>query len=221
MARRTARKSTMPPPARPCRSRELVLRQGPRKGKAERIAPPHLRSGLAIRSVVGERQRAHLQATMEEDMADTLSQLSRQLSSTIEAASKAVVAVHGRGRLASSGIIWEPGLVVTAEETVERDTDLAVTLPDGRRVEATLAGRDPSTDIAALRFGGEAPAIAAAVASELRPGHLAVAVGRSQGDVIAALGIVSLAGGAWHSSHGGKIDAKLRFDLRLTITAEG
>jgi S1-C subfamily serine protease len=158
---------------------------------------------------------------MEEEMADALSQFSRHLASTIEAASRAVVAVHGRGRLASSGIVWEPGLVVTAEETVERDTDLAVTLPDGRRVEATLAGRDPSTDIAVLRFSGEAPAIAAAVAPELRPGHLAVAVGRSQGDVIAALGIVSLAGGAWHSSHGGKIDAKLRFDLRLSITAEG
>jgi S1-C subfamily serine protease len=154
-------------------------------------------------------------------MADALSQFSRHLASTIEAASRTVVAVHGRGRIPSSGIIWEPGLVVTAEETIERDTDLAVTLPDGRRVEATLAGRDASTDIAVLRFGAEAPVAAPTIASDLRPGHLAVAVGRSQGDVIAALGIVSLAGGAWHSSHGGKIDAKLRFDMRLALTAEG
>jgi S1-C subfamily serine protease len=158
---------------------------------------------------------------MEEQMADALSQFSRHLASTIEAASAMVVAVHGRGRIASSGIIWEPGLVVTAEETVERDADLAVTLPDGRRVEATLAGRDASTDIAVLRFDGQAPAAAATIATDLRPGHLAVAVGRAHGDVIAALGIVSLAGGAWHSSHGGKIDAKLRFDLRLAMTAEG
>jgi S1-C subfamily serine protease len=158
---------------------------------------------------------------MEEQMADALSQFSRHLASTIEAASATVVAVQGRGRIASSGIIWEPGLVVTAEETVERDADLAVTLPDGRRVEATLAGRDASTDIAVLRFDGQAPAAAAAIATDLRPGHLAVAVGRAHGDVIAALGIVSLAGGAWHSSHGGKIDAKLRFDLRLAMTAEG
>jgi S1-C subfamily serine protease len=158
---------------------------------------------------------------MEEQMADALSQFSRHLASTIEAASRAVVAVHGRGRIPASGIIWEPSLVVTAEETVERDTDLALTLPDGRRVEATLAGRDASTDIAVLRFDGEAPAIAPAIASDLRPGHLTVAVGRSHGDVIAALGIVSLAGGAWHSSHGGKIDAELRFDLRLAMTAEG
>ena len=154
-------------------------------------------------------------------MTEPLSQFSRHLASTIEAASRTVVAVHGRGRIPSSGIIWEPGLVVTAEETVARDTDLALTLPDGRRVEATLAGRDASTDIAVLRFGAEAPATAPTIASDLRPGHLAVAVGRSQGDVIAALGIVSLAGGAWHSSHGGRIDAKLRFDMRLALTAEG
>jgi len=128
---------------------------------------------------------------MEEHMADALSQFSRHLASTIETASKTVVAVHGRGRIASSGIIWEPGLAVTAEETIERDTDLALALPDGRRVEATLVGRDASTDIAVLRFVGEAPAAAPTVASDLRPGHLAVAVGRSHGDVIAALGIVS------------------------------
>jgi S1-C subfamily serine protease len=158
---------------------------------------------------------------MEEQMADALTQFSRHLASTIEAASRTVVAVHGRGRIPSSGIIWEPGLVVTAEETIERDADLALTLPDGRRVEATLAGRDASTDIAVLRFNAEAPAAAPTIASDLRPGHLAVAVGRSQGDVIAALGIVSLAGGPWHSSHGGKIDAKLRFDMRLALTAEG
>jgi hypothetical protein len=41
MARRTARKSTMPPPARARRSRELVLRHGRRKRKAERNPRRH------------------------------------------------------------------------------------------------------------------------------------------------------------------------------------
>ena len=93
-------------------------------------------------------------------MANALTQFSRDLAATIDATSPAIVAVHGRGRLPSSGIVWEPGLVVTAEETVARDADLALTLADGRRVEATLAGRDPSTDIAVLRFAGEARPIA-------------------------------------------------------------
>ncbi|MBV9970765.1 MAG: serine protease, partial [Xanthobacteraceae bacterium] len=99
--------------------------------------------------------------------------------------------------------------------------ELALTLADGRRVEATLVGRDPSTDIAVLRFAGETPSIARGSVTELRPGHVAIAVGRAGADVIAAFGIVALAGGPWHSSHGGKIDARLRFDLRLTPSAEG
>jgi S1-C subfamily serine protease len=158
---------------------------------------------------------------MEEPMANALSQFSRDLAAVIDATSPAIVAVHGRGRLPSSGIVWEPGLIVTAEETIAREADLALTLADGRRVEATLAGRDPSTDIAVLRFVGEARPIAQGSASELRAGHFAVAVGRTETDVIAAFGIVALAGGPWRSSHGGKIDARLRFDLRLALTAEG
>ncbi len=150
--------------------------------------------------------------------------LSEHVASVVDIASRSVVAVEGRGRRPSSGLVWEAGLVVTAEETVERDSGLALTLPDGRRVEATLVGRDPSTDIALLRYGVEAAAPAFGSmphATDLRPGHLAVAVGRSGADLMAALGIVSLAGAAWRSQHGGLIDARLRVDLRLPITAEG
>lgn len=79
-------------------------------------------------------------------------QLSRDFAALIAAAAPSVAAVHGRGRRPSSGLIWQPGLVISAEETVERDTGLALTLPDGRRVDATLVGRDPTTDIALLRY---------------------------------------------------------------------
>jgi len=111
-------------------------------------------------------------------------QLSNQLAAIVAAAAPAVVAVHGGGRRPSSGIIWQPGTVVTAEETVARDADVvALTLPDGSRVEATLAGRDPSTDIAVLRYDGAAPTTkafaATPFAADLRAGHLAVAVGRA------------------------------------------
>jgi S1-C subfamily serine protease len=165
-------------------------------------------------------------------MTDTVSppqaalQLSHHFASIIASASRSVVAVHGRGRTPSSGIIWQPGLVVSAEETVERDAEITLTLPDGSRVEATLVGRDPATDIAVLQFAAPTPTVsepfpADAVASDVRPGHFAVAVGRADGDVIAALGIVSLAGPAWRSSAGGLIDARLRIDARLPIAAEG
>ena len=153
-----------------------------------------------------------------------LLQFSNRLAAIVAAAAPSVAAVHGGGRRPSSGIIWQPGLVVTAEETVARDSGLALTLPDGSRVDATLAGRDPSTDIAVLRYESPAAVTAlasAAFAADLRAGHLAIAVGRAGGDAIATLGIVSLAGAPWRSSHGGRIDARLVIDARLPAIAEG
>src|SRR5262249_56908870 len=70
----------------------------------------------------------------------------------VERVSASVVAVHGGGRWSSSGIHWRPGVIVTAEEVFERDDELTVTLPGGRKGAASPAGRDPSTHVAALRM---------------------------------------------------------------------
>src|SRR5215468_9118817 len=110
-------------------------------------------------------------------------QLSNQLAATVATTAQSVVGVHGGGRRPSSGIVWQPGIVVTAEETVVQDTDLALTLPDGNRVQATLAGRDPSTDIAVLRYEAASSITALSsttFAADLRAGHLAVAIGRAE-----------------------------------------
>jgi S1-C subfamily serine protease len=151
-------------------------------------------------------------------------QLSNELAALVAAAAQSVVAVHGGGRRPSSGIIWQPGTVVTAEETIVRDADLALTLPGGNQVPATLAGRDPSTDIAVLRYEATpAPKAFATTpfATDLRAGHLAVAIGSAEGEAVATLGIVALAAGAWRSRLGGQIDARLVIDARLPTIAEG
>jgi S1-C subfamily serine protease len=151
-------------------------------------------------------------------------QLSNELAALVATAAQSVAAVHGGGRRPSSGVIWQPGIVVTAEETIERDTDLALTLPGGTRVAATLAGRDPSTDIAVLRYEATpAPQAFAATTSvtDVRAGHLVIAVGSAEGEAIATLGIASFAGAAWRSRHGGQIDARLVIDVRLPTIAEG
>jgi S1-C subfamily serine protease len=153
-----------------------------------------------------------------------LSQLSNDFAALVAAASPAVVAVHGGGRRPSSGLIWQPGIVVTAEETVASDSDLAVVLPGGNRVQATLAGRDPSTDIAVLRYDGAPPPqvfSATPVAAGLQAGQLALAAGSAEGGAVATLGIVSFAGEAWQSSLGGQIDARIVIDTRLPAIAEG
>src|SRR5436305_10000935 len=88
-----------------------------------------------------------------------------------------IVAVHSGGRLATSGIHWRSGVIVTAEEALDRDENIKVTLPGGRQVEASLAGRDPTTDVAVLRFQPDGLAVAATTHTSLRTGHVALAVG--------------------------------------------
>jgi len=62
----------------------------------------------------------------------------------VERTASSIVAVHGGGRWSSSGIHWRSGVIVTAEEVLERDEKIKVTLPGGRVVAASLAGRDAS-----------------------------------------------------------------------------
>jgi S1-C subfamily serine protease len=154
------------------------------------------------------------------DSSNPLIALSDHTAKVVERAATGVVAVHGGGR--SSGIHWRAGVIVTAKEALERDEDISVTLPGGRQVAATLAGRDPSTDVAVLRFAPDGlTAAQTAAAAALRPGHVVLAVGSHDGAPVASLGIVGFVGGAWHSSRGGAIDHLLRLDLSLSPRAEG
>jgi S1-C subfamily serine protease len=149
-----------------------------------------------------------------------LTDLSAALSALTAETARKVVTVHGRQRVDSSGIIVKPGLVVTAEEALEWDDDIEVTLPDETRVSATLAGRDPSTDVALLRVEG-ASAGAWTPATGLATGALTLAVGRGDHGAIAALGVASEIGGRWESLRGGVLDRRIRLNLRLESRLEG
>jgi S1-C subfamily serine protease len=140
----------------------------------------------------------------------------------VERTASSLVAVHGGNRWSSSGVHWRSGVIVTAEEVLERDEDIKVTLPGGRVVAASLAGRDSSTDVAVLRFQPDGlPAAPTVDAASLRPGHIVLALGNHEGVPIASLGIVAIAGPAWHSLRGGTIDSLIRLDLTLSPAAEG
>ena len=139
----------------------------------------------------------------------------------VELAASSIVAVHGGSRWSSSGIHWRSGVIVTAEERLEGDDNIKVTLPGGRLVEASLAGRDPTTDVAVFRFQPDGLPIASIADGSLRTGHIVLAVGNYEGRPLAALGIIAIAGGAWHSVRGGTIDSLIRLDLALSPAAEG
>jgi S1-C subfamily serine protease len=140
----------------------------------------------------------------------------------VAASAGATVSVKAGGRARASGIHWRSGVIVTAEEILDADDDIKVRLPDGREVAATLAGRDPSTDVAVLRFQPDGlPVAPTADSGTLRAGHVVLAVGQHGGAPVASLGIVAHVGGAWHSMRGGTIEQLLRLGLRLAAGAEG
>ena len=139
----------------------------------------------------------------------------------VERVASSIVSVDGGGRWPSSGIHWRSGVIITAEEVLERDENIKLTLPGGRVANASLAGRDPTTDVAVLRFQPDGLPVATTAEAPLRAGQVVVAVGNHEGAPLAALGIVALAGGAWHSLRGGTIDRLIRLDLALNPVAKG
>jgi S1-C subfamily serine protease len=146
----------------------------------------------------------------------TLLALSNNLADIVDRVGQSVVAVHAR-RMSSSGIHWREGIIITSDETIRREDDITVTLPDDRTVPATLIGRDPSTDVAVLKLpDAELPVAEIGDAASLKVGHLVLAIGRGRDrGLSASLGVVSTAGGSWRSMSGGLIDRFLRLDLNL------
>jgi S1-C subfamily serine protease len=117
--------------------------------------------------------------------------LSNDLAAAVEHTARFVVGVNGRRRLGSTGVHWRPGLIVTADHTVEVDEDISVTAADGRTLPATVAGRDAAIDIAILRVSPEDLAVAEVAAEPARVGHIVLAVGRGPR---ASWGVVSAIG---------------------------
>jgi hypothetical protein len=107
--------------------------------------------------------------------------------------------------------LWRPGLIITADDALSEEGDVAVTLPGGESIAARLVGRDHTTDIAVLRVDR----------SDLPPIRLEappVPVGAAP---TAAFGVVSRSTGPWWSLRSGEIDARIELDLRMRQSAEG
>ena len=150
-----------------------------------------------------------------------LQALSNSTAALVERTATGIVTVHGGGRWPSSGIHWRSGIIVTAEEALENDDNIKLTLPGGRSVEASLVGRDPTTDVAVLRFQPDGLLTAATGTALLRAGDAVLAVGAHEGAPLVAFGVVALSSGPWRSSRGGTIDNLIRLDLSLSPVAEG
>jgi len=152
--------------------------------------------------------------------ASALQTLSDALSDVVADAAKSVVAVHST-RSHSSGFVWRPGLIVTADEALADEGEITVASPGGETVAATLVGRDSTTDIALLRADGFNAPVASLQSGPPKAGALALTVGAGRNGPIAGFGAVSSAGPAWRSLRGGEIDARIELSLSLRRAGEG
>jgi S1-C subfamily serine protease len=128
----------------------------------------------------------------------------------------AVVRVEARRGVPATGVLWNDTLIVTAHHALERDDHIPAGLGDGRILTASLVGRDPTTDIAVLRVEGtglRAPVWADP--TDLRVGHLVLALGRPGRTVQATLGVVSALGADWRTPMGGQLDHCLQTDVLM------
>jgi S1-C subfamily serine protease len=155
------------------------------------------------------------------DQTDLLSQFSDALVARADAAKGAIVAIRLAHERHVTGMVWQSGIVVTSEQALPRKDDFELVAPGGSIVKASIAGRDPSTNIAILK-PAEQIASASIAAGEARTGAVAVAIGADgTGGASARLGLVNLAGPEWHSSRGGLIDRRIVLDVRLARREEG
>lgn len=156
-------------------------------------------------------------------MSAELVALSNALAQATDRAAASAVAVHTEARGSSSGVLWRSGLIVTADHALRRDEDIQITLPGGRVVSATLAGRDGSTDIAVLKCP-EATSVVAETGevSTIKPGSLALVVGRTRASgPVAALGVVSLVVEERRAWTGAALAPYIRLDIGVQPTAVG
>lgn len=151
---------------------------------------------------------------MNEAGTGALQELSDALAAAVEQASSYTVRVNARRRMPASGIAWADGVVLTADHVIERDEDISVVLADGSSVAATIAGRDPGSDLAVLRIQGGPSA--APRAESAKVGHVVLAVGRpGEHGLTAAMGVISAMGGPWQSGRGATVEGYIRADVTM------
>jgi S1-C subfamily serine protease len=156
-------------------------------------------------------------------MATDLVNLSNELAGAVERAAAAVVAVHARPRINSSGLIWRKNLILTSSEGIRFEEGIKIAFADGRHADTRLRGADPGTDLALIETDtGDASPIEFGSDEHLKTGQLVLAVGRTASTgPIASFGVISGVSGEWKSWRSGKLNPFVRMDVSVYPTSSG
>lgn len=147
---------------------------------------------------------------------NTWSQLSSEISQTIQKIGESIAAVEAGGRTAS-GIIVDDSTIVTSAHAIAEEAKIRAFVAPDQPVNAQVMGRDYGCDLALLKTEAKIGAPAAfADQPQLAIGDLVLAIGRTwRGKLVASAGILSGLMGEWHTYRGKKIEAFIRPDLTL------
>lgn len=152
---------------------------------------------------------------------DALTQFSEALAVRAAAGAGAVAGLVVPRARPLSATLWRPGIAIASEQVVPDIEAAELVLADGRRLPARVAGRDPGTNVLALRYEAE-PASASPAPAEAALGALALVFAADRGGGPALrLTTVRALGPAWNSLGGGRIDRRVALDLVLSRGEEG
>jgi serine protease DegQ len=133
--------------------------------------------------------------------------LSNEIAAAVESAAPSIVQVHGRRRLAAGLVIADNTVLTTAAID---DDKAAVRAGNGQTAEGAVLGRIGHMGLTVLRVEGLGLR-PLAPADEPKPGHLAVAVGRTwSGGVMAAFAPIAVVGGPLRTGRSSAIDRVIR-----------
>jgi len=143
-----------------------------------------------------------------------LTELSNQMADAVDKAARFVVQVRSRRWRPAAGLVFANRHVLVSDHALEQEEDLSIRTHEGRALAATLAGRDPSSDLAVLKVPDLTDEPAAPSKASPRVGQIAIAVGRSwSGAVIAGAGVISSVGGPWRTGRGPGVEQVIRTDI--------
>ena len=143
-------------------------------------------------------------------MPNSLTDFSNGLTSAVEKGGASTILVDARKRYPASGIAYSEDLILTADHVVTREENIKVLLPEGRTLEATIAGRDPGSDLALLRLSEKA-LTPAKTSGNVKIGQLVLALGRPNSEGMqASWGIVTSINGPTRTFRGGLLDEYIR-----------
>jgi len=137
---------------------------------------------------------------------NTWTSLSNEIEAAVEKAAPSIVQVHGHRRV-TAGLVIADNLIVTPAAT---DDDKVAVLTGDHAAEGVVLGRIGNMGLTVVRVDGlNRPALVPA--QEPKPGHLAVAVGRTwSGGVMATLSPIAVVGGPLRTGRTGAIDRVIR-----------